>query len=102
MRCVQGTHELRCDASRRGQRNEVQKAVQAENKKDYARQIAGDCGSGSHNRVLLLDWQPFHDGVNHIDVNIIDEIYSWEIQVFYDARLSRHGPRLARNDEGNA
>src|SRR6266481_779954 len=27
---------------------------------------------------------------------------SRRIQVFYDARLSRHGPRLARNDEGDA
>src|SRR5450432_1322626 len=43
----------------------------------------------------------FH-GVNHIDANIIDEVYFWEIQVFYDARLSRHGPRLAGNDEGDA
>src|SRR5437870_2640058 len=33
MRGVQGTHELSRDASRRGQRNEVQKAVQAENTK---------------------------------------------------------------------
>src|ERR1700730_15673939 len=84
-----------------GRGNEVQEAVQAENKKDHARQISGNCGSGFHNRVLLLDWQPFH-GVNHIDVNIVDEVYFWEIQVFYDARLSRDGPRLASNDEGDA
>jgi hypothetical protein len=39
---------------------------------------------------------------NHLDVNIIDDVYFWEIQVFYDARLSRDGPRLASNDEGDA
>src|SRR5258706_14265028 len=81
MRGVQGAHELSCNASRRGKGNKVQEAVQAENKKDYARQISGDCGSGSHNRVLLLDWQPFH-GVNHIELNTIDDIYFLEIQVF--------------------
>jgi hypothetical protein len=37
----------------------------------------------------FFDWQPLH-GVNHIDVNIVDGVYFWEIQVFYDARLSRH------------
>src|SRR5438270_7234500 len=57
MRGVQGAHELSCNASRRGKWNEVQEAVQAENKKDHARQISGNCGSGSHNRVLLLDWR---------------------------------------------
>src|ERR1700722_12902765 len=49
----------------------------------------------------LLDWQPLH-GVNHIDVNRIDEVYFREIQIFYDARHSRDGPRLAGNDEGYA
>src|SRR5579862_5328433 len=58
MRGVQGAHELSRDASGRGKRNEVQEAIQAENKKDYARQIAGDCGSSFHNQVLLLDRQP--------------------------------------------
>src|SRR5260370_1014762 len=53
VRGVQGAHELSCDASRRGQRNEVQEAVQAENKKDYARQISCNGGSGSHSPVLL-------------------------------------------------
>src|SRR5713101_1084395 len=96
MRCVQGTHELSCNAPGRRKGNEVQEAVQAENKEDHARQISGDCGSGFHNRLLLLDWQPLHG------VNIIDDVYFWEIQVFYDARLSRHGPRLASNDEGDA
>src|SRR4030095_6236387 len=52
-------------------------------------------------RFSFLDWQPFH-GINHIDVNPIDVIYFGGIQVFYDARLSRHGPRLAGNDEGDA
>src|ERR1700692_4503346 len=88
LRCVQCAHELSANAPRRGHGNEVQEAVQTENKKDHARQISGDCGSGFHNRVLLLDWHSFH-GVNHIDINIIDDVYFWEIQVFYDARLSR-------------
>src|ERR1700686_1687207 len=38
----------------------------------------------------------------YIDANIIDDVYFLEIQVFYDARLSRDGPRLANNDEGDA
>ena len=58
--------------SRRGKGNKVQEAVQAENKEDHARQISGDCGSGFHNQVLLFDWQPLH-GVNHIEVNIVDD-----------------------------
>src|SRR5256885_4819354 len=101
MRGIEGTHELSRNAPRRRQRNEVQEAVQAENKKDHARQISGNCGSGSHNRVLLLDWQPLH-GVNHIDVNIVDGVYLAEIQVYYDPRHSRGGSRLASNDEGDA
>jgi hypothetical protein len=28
--------------------------------------------------------------------------YFWEIQVFYDPRQSRDGPRLVNNDEGDA
>src|SRR5260370_5376452 len=101
MRGIEDTHELSRDASRRGKWNEVQEAVQAENKKDHASQILGDCGSGFHNRVLLFDWQPLH-GVNHIDVTIIDAVYFGEIQVFYDARYSKGGSRLASNDEGDA
>ena len=31
--------------------------------------------------ILLLDWRPLH-GLNHIDVNTIDDVYFWEIQVF--------------------
>src|SRR6266853_2488548 len=81
MRCVQCAHELSRDASRRGQRNEVQKAIQTENKEDHARQISGNCGSGFHNRVLLFDWQPLH-GAKHLDVNIVDDVYFLEIQVF--------------------
>src|SRR5579862_3734617 len=100
MRCIQCAHELSCEASRRGHRNEVQEAVQTENKEDHARQIASNYRSRFHNRFLLLDWRPSH-GVNHLDVNTIDDVYFLEIQVFYDARLSRHGPRLARNDEGD-
>src|SRR6266550_2628008 len=49
----------------------------------------------------FFDWQPLH-GVKHLDVNIVDDVYFGEIQVFYDARLSRDGPRLASNDEGDA
>ena len=70
------------------------KPLEAENKEDHARQISGDYGNGFHNRVLLFDWQPFH-GVNHIYLNIVDEVYFWEIQFSYDARLSSDGPRLA-------
>src|SRR6202521_652751 len=55
----------------------------------------------SHKRVLLWDWQPFH-GVNHIDANKIDDVYFLKIQVFYEPRHSRSGPRLASNDEGDA
>src|SRR6267142_1688071 len=71
MRGVQGAHELSRDASRRGQRNEVQKAVQSENKKDHARQISGNCGSGSHNRVLLLDWQPLQASIILMSIHLI-------------------------------
>src|SRR5690242_19790556 len=42
------------------------------------------------------------NGLNHIEVNTIDDIYFWEIQVFYGAKLSRHGARLARDVESNA
>src|SRR4029077_20448923 len=85
MRCVQGAHELPCEAARRGHGNEVQEAVQAENKKDHARQISGDYGSGFHNRVLLLDWQPLH-GANHLDLNRIDGVYFKRIQGFFMAQ----------------
>jgi hypothetical protein len=37
--------------------------------------------------ALLFDWQPLH-GVNHIDVNIIDDVYFGEIQESYDPRFS--------------
>src|SRR5665213_3915252 len=56
--------------ARRGKGNEVQKAVQAENKEDHARPISDNCGSGSHKPGLVLDWQALH-GVNHIDVKTI-------------------------------
>src|SRR5438876_818847 len=95
MRGIEGTHELSRNASRRGKGNEVQEAVEAENKKDHARQISGDCGSGFHNRVLLVDWQPLH-GVKHIDVNIIDGVYLWKIQVFLWAVLTGKGPLCSR------
>src|SRR5258708_29339441 len=101
MRGIEGTDELSRNAPRRGKGNEVQEAVQAENKKDHARQISGDYGSGFHNRVLLFDWQPLH-GINPLDVNIVDDVYFGEIQESYDPRQSGAGPRLACNDEGNA
>src|SRR6202051_661126 len=59
MRCVQCAHELSCKASRRGKGNEVQEAVEAENKKDHARQMSGDYGSDSHNWVLLFTWRHY-------------------------------------------
>src|ERR1700722_4635535 len=101
MRGIKGSHELSRNAPRWGKWNEVQEAVQAENKKDHARQIAGDCGSGFHNQVLLFDWQPLH-GVNHIDVNIVDDVYFEGIQESYDPRKSGAGPRLACHDQGDA
>src|ERR1700719_2755464 len=53
MRDIKGAHELSCDATRRGQGNEVQKAVQADNKEDHTCQVLGDQGNGSHNWILL-------------------------------------------------
>jgi hypothetical protein len=44
---------------------------------------------------------PLH-GVNYIDVNLIDDVYFSEIQVFYDPRQSRDGSRLDSNNEGDA
>jgi hypothetical protein len=41
-------------------------------------------------------------GVNYIDVDIIDDVYFSEIQVFDDPRHSRDGPLLDSNDEGDA
>jgi hypothetical protein len=58
MRGIQRAHELSGDASRGRQRNEVQEAVQAENKEDHARQISGDCGSGFHKTG-----SPSNDGI---------------------------------------
>src|SRR5580700_446410 len=55
MRDIKGAQELSSNAPRRGKRNEVQEAVQPHNEKDHARQISGDYGSDSHNRVLLFD-----------------------------------------------
>jgi MarR family 2-MHQ and catechol resistance regulon transcriptional repressor len=59
----------------------VQEAVQPHNKKDHARQISGDYGSGSHNLVLVLDRRHCL-GAMYIDINRIDAVYFWEIQVF--------------------
>src|SRR6185369_17244941 len=41
-------------------------------------------------------------GVNYIDINIIDDVHFSKIQVFYDPRPSRDGPRLVGDDEGDA
>src|SRR2546423_14978542 len=81
MRDIKGTHELTSNPRWRGKGNEVQEAVQTHNKKDHARQISGDYGTGSHKLVLLLDRPPLL-GVNHIDIQIIDAVYFWEIQGF--------------------
>src|SRR5258707_7293609 len=56
MRGIEGTHELSCNAPGRGKGNEVQEAVQAENKEDHTCQVLGDQGSGSHNWILLLNF----------------------------------------------
>src|SRR5215469_13063801 len=85
MRGVEGPHELSRDAPRRGKGNEVQEAVQPKNKKDHARQIAGDYGSGSHNRVLLFD-RRHCIGVTYIDFNTFDDVYFWKIQIFFMTR----------------
>src|SRR5215469_1505935 len=101
MRDIKGTHELSSNAPRWGKGNEVQEAVQPHNKKDHARQIAGDYGSGSHNRVLLFERRQCI-GATYIDVNTSDDVYFWEIQFFYDPKQSRDGPPLAGHDEGDA
>jgi len=81
MRGVQGAHELSRDAPRRRQGNEVQEAVQAENKEDHTRHASGDRGNGSHNR-FSFGLTTIKHGVNAIDINIIDVVYFWKIQVF--------------------
>jgi hypothetical protein len=73
VRGIQRAHELSRDASRRRHRNEVQEAVQAENHKDYARQVSGDRGQGSHN--VFLSVTIMNHVVNHIEVNIVDGVY---------------------------
>jgi hypothetical protein len=55
MRDIKGTHELSSNAPGRGKWNEVQEAVQPHDKKDRARKISGDYGSGSHARILLFE-----------------------------------------------
>src|SRR5260370_2421966 len=57
MRDIKDTHELTSNPRWGGKGNKVQEAVQPHNKKDHARQISGDYGSGSHNLVLLFDWR---------------------------------------------
>jgi MarR family transcriptional regulator, 2-MHQ and catechol-resistance regulon repressor len=80
MRDIEGAYELSSNAFRRRLVNKVQEAVQPKNKKDHARQISGDYGSGFHNRSPFRS-APLH-GVKHIDINISDAVYFWEIQVF--------------------
>src|ERR1700730_10367682 len=90
MRDIKGAHELSSNARRRGKGNEVQEARQPHNKKDHARQISCNYGSGSH--IGFSFWIGAHCiGAMYIDVNIIDEVYFWEIQVFYDPKQSRDG-----------
>src|SRR5438876_7099511 len=81
MREIKGTHELCRNAPRWGKGNEVQEAVQPHNKKDHARQISGDYGSGSHNGFS------FSTGAIALASRILISrqlmmIYFWEIQVF--------------------
>jgi hypothetical protein len=84
-----------------GEGNEVQEAVQPHNQKDHACQISGDYGSGFHNRILLFDLLLHWRSNILISIELM-MIYFWEIQVFYDPRQSRDGPRLVSNDEGDA
>src|SRR5215467_14708564 len=44
----------------------------------------------------------FNIVVKYLGINIVDEVCLWKIQVFYGATRSKHGPRLAGNDEGDA
>src|SRR5260370_5555854 len=101
MRGEQGTHELSCDAPRRRKGDEVQEAVQAENKKDHARQISGDCRHGSHNSSPF-QLAAINHGANHIYVNIVDGVYFGKIQESYGPRYSGDVARLARYVEGDA
>jgi len=89
MRDIKGTRELTSNTRWPGKGNEVQEAVQPHNKKDHARQISGDYGSGSHNRVLLFDRRQCI-GVTYIDVNRIDDVCFWEIQVFMTRVMTDH------------
>src|SRR6266436_5590156 len=101
MRCVQCAHELSCNAPRRGKGDEVQEAVEAENKKDHAGQISGDYGSGFHNLVLLSIWRHYMTSIILMSIELMGYA-SERFSFFYDARLSRDGPRLASDDEGDA
>src|SRR5947209_14649554 len=48
-------------------------------------------------------WIGGHSMVSIILISIPLMMYtSWRFRFFYDARLSRDGPRLAGNDEGDA
>src|SRR6266478_2184442 len=89
MRDIKGIHELTSNTRWRGKGNEVQEAVQPHHKKDHARQISGDYGSGFHNRVLLFDRRQCI-GVTYIDVNRIDDVCFWEIQVFMTRGMTDH------------
>src|SRR5580658_6801972 len=102
VRGIQGTHELTSDASRRRQRNEVQEAIQAENKEDRTRQIAGDYVNGAHDQVLLFGSAAISYGAKHIDVNIVDGVYFGKIQESYGPRYSGDVARLAGHVEGHA
>src|SRR6266446_2775862 len=76
MRGVQGAHELSCNAPGRGKGNEVQEAVQAKNKKNHARQISGNCGSGSHYRFSF--WIDSHSMASSILISIQLMMYTSE------------------------
>ena len=101
MRDIKGTHELTSNTRWRGKGNEVQEAVQPHNKKDHARQISGDYGSGSHNGFSFSTGRHCI-GVTYIDIKTIDDDILLGDSGFYDPKHSRDGPRLASDDEGDA
>src|SRR6516225_6096922 len=101
MRDIKRVHELSRDASRWGKGNEVQEAVQPHNKKDHARQISGDYGSGSHNGFSFSIGTIALASCILISIQLM--MYTLgRFRFFYDPRHSRDGSRLASNDEGDA
>src|ERR1700724_2749243 len=99
---IEGTHELSRNAPRRGKRNEVQEAVQAENKEDHAHQISGDCGSGFHKTGSPFECRRL-TMASIILISIKLMAYtSRGFRFFHGPRHSNAGARLACHDEGDA